>query len=41
MTRIRKRIGEDGVELMLSLTVDAGLKNNTIQRSSCHGEKYC
>ncbi|MEK0161898.1 IS5 family transposase [Pseudoalteromonas piscicida] len=34
MTRFRKRIGEDGIELMLSLTVDAGLKSNTIKPSS-------
>ncbi|QQQ65452.1 hypothetical protein JJQ94_02350 [Pseudoalteromonas sp. GCY] len=27
------RIGEDGVELMFSLTVDAGLKSNTIKPS--------
>ncbi|MEJ6474179.1 transposase [Pseudoalteromonas piscicida] len=34
MTRFRKRIGEDGVKLMLLLTVDIVLKSNTIKPSS-------
>jgi IS5 family transposase len=34
MSRFRRRIGEQGIELMLSLTVDAGLKSNTVKASS-------
>lgn len=32
LTRFRKRIGEDGCELLLSQTVDAGLKTKTAEQ---------
>ncbi|MBD1585044.1 IS5/IS1182 family transposase, partial [Pseudoalteromonas sp. S16_S37] len=34
MVRFRKRIGEQGAELMLSLTVDVGLKVGAVKESS-------
>ncbi len=32
LTRFRKRIGEDGCELLLSQTIDAGLKTKTVEQ---------
>ena len=32
LTRFRKRIGEDGCELLLSQTIDAGLKTETVEQ---------
>ena len=32
LTRFRKRIGEDGCELLLSHTIDAGLKTKTVEQ---------
>lgn len=32
LTRFRKRIGEDGCELLLSQTIDAGLKTKTVKQ---------